>query len=72
VGKSLRKIADALEVLKSVVDFWQKRFLETGELKRKSGTGRKPKLTRENIDNIRSTVLVRPITTAQEIVGNVI
>jgi hypothetical protein len=72
VGKPLRQIADALEVSKSAVHYWQKRFLETGELKRKSGTGGKPKLTRENIENIRSAVMAKPITTAQEIAGNVI
>jgi transposase len=72
VVKSLRQIADALEVSKSAVEYWQKRFRETGELKRKSGTGGKPKLTRENIENIRSAVLAKPITTAQEIAGNVI
>jgi transposase len=72
VGKPLRQIADALEVSKSVVHYWQKRFLETGEPKRKSGTGEKPKLTRENIENIRSAVMAKPITTAQEIAGNVI
>jgi transposase len=72
VGKSLRQIADALEVSKTAIDYWQKKFRETGELKRKSGTGGKPKLTRENIENIRSAVLAKPITTAQEIAGNVI
>jgi hypothetical protein len=72
VGKSLRQIADALEVSKSAVDYWQKRFRETGELKRELGTGGKPELTRENIQNIRSAVMAKPITTAQEIAGNVI
>ena len=72
VEKSLRQIADALEVSKSAVDYWQKRFRETGELKRKSGTGGTPKLTRENIENIRCAVLVKQITTAQEKARNVI
>ena len=69
-GKSLREIADALEISKSAVAYWQQRFRETGELKRKSGTGGKPKLNREDIENIRSAVLAKP--TAQEIAGNIL
>jgi transposase len=71
-GKSLREIADVLEISKSAVAYWQQRFRETGELKRKSGTGGKPKYNREDIVNIRSAVQAKPITTAQEIAGNIL
>ncbi len=71
-GKSVRQIADALEVSKSAVAYWQHRFRESGELLRKPGTGGKPKLTEDNIDDIRSAILAKPITTAQEIAGNII
>jgi hypothetical protein len=64
-GKSLREIADALEISESAVAYWQQRFRETGELKRKSDTGGKPKYNREDIVNIRSAVPAKPITTAQ-------
>jgi IS30 family transposase len=63
-GKSLKHIADELEVSKSAVAYWQQRFRDTGKIKRKSDSNGKPKPNREDIENIRSTVLAKPITTA--------
>jgi transposase len=51
--------------------YWQQRFRDDGKLKRKSGSGGKPKPYREDIENIQSTILAKPITTAQKIVGNI-
>jgi hypothetical protein len=46
-GISFREISAALDVSKSAVPYRHQWFRESGELKRKSGTGGKPKLIRE-------------------------
>jgi transposase len=51
--------------------YWQQRFRDTGKLKIKSGSGGTQKPNREDIENIQSTVLAKPITTAKKIAGNI-
>jgi len=51
-GKTVREIADLLEVSKSKVGFWMKRYEKTGSLKNKPRSGRPTLLTKKNLDRI--------------------
>lgn len=69
-GKTVADISERLGIGAATVSLWQNRFRETGSIIRKQGSGRPKKLTPENEEDIVLAVSAKPITTAQEIAGN--
>lgn len=67
--KSIGQIANSLGISKSSVSRWQQRFEETGDIKRKDGSGRPRLTTREQDRLIIQEVQRQPITTAAAIQG---
>lgn len=69
-GKTVAFISERLDFGAATVSLWQHRFRETGNIMRKRGSGRPTKLTPANEEDIVLAVTAKPITTAQEIAGN--
>ena len=67
----MRFIGEALGIGLATVNLWQHRFRETGDIKRKPGSGRPKKLSRRDEMDILGAVSAKPITTAQEIAGKI-
>lgn len=66
--KSVRYISAKLDISVSTVVYWKRRFEETGDVERQPGSGEK-KLTEANEEDIVSAAQSKPITTEQEIAG---
>ena len=69
-GKTVADISERLGIGAATVSLWQNRFRETGSIIRKQGSGRPKKLTPETEADIVLAVSAKPLTTAQEIAGN--
>ncbi len=67
--KTVTWISAKMGVSLSTVSYWKKRHEETGDVRRKDGSGKTKKITQEDEENIVSAALAKPITTAQEIAG---
>ena len=71
-SKSIREISGMLGVGKATVSLWQKRHEETGDVEKKVGSGSKRKTTPAEDRRLVVAVQAHPITTAQEIAGNIL
>jgi transposase len=69
-GQTVAFIGKRLDIEAATVSLWQHRFRKTGNIMRKRGSGRPTKLTPANEEDIVLAVTAKPITTAQEIAGN--
>ena len=69
-GMSVRRVAFDWGYDRKTVRRWRDRHNETGDVIRKEGSGKTRKVTAQDVDNFRSAVAAKPITTAQEIIGN--
>ncbi|KAK4028924.1 hypothetical protein OUZ56_021942 [Daphnia magna] len=65
--KSVRYIIAKLDISVSTVVYWKRRFEETGDVERQPGSEKK--LTEANEEDIVSAAQSKPITTEQEIAG---
>lgn len=66
----MKRIASAISCSKNTVLKWRQRYLETGDVQRKEGTGRANKRTSVDQDRAILTAVERnPITTSSEIAG---
>ncbi len=68
-GKSINEISRSLGIGRATVVLWQKRHQETGDVERKQGSGGHVKTTPAEDRRILDAALSKPITTAQEIIG---
>ena len=70
-GLGVREIARQLGISHTTVGRWQFRFLETGDILRREGSGRPRVTTRLQDLRLLRVVLNKPITTSKEIAGKV-
>lgn len=58
--KTMREIAYILDISKSKVNFWIKRYKESNLLEDKKRKGRTPKLTNEQIELLKEAIKLQP------------
>ena len=68
-GGSIRRVALDGGFNRAIVRRWRQRFVETGDVLRRQGTGRRPTVTPAKSVMLRQAVAAKPITTAQELAG---
>lgn len=68
-GKSIGQISNSVGCGRSTVVLWQNRFLQTGDIQRKTGSGRPRSTTPEQDQEMRQFVEAQPITNSASIAG---
>jgi transposase len=71
-GISVREIAQQINCSRNTVIKWIRRFEETGDVKRKVGSGRLKKTTPAQDATIFMQITAKPMTSLQEIKGNLV
>src|SRR6185437_8489423 len=65
----IKEIARRLKIAPTTVRLWRNRYCETGEVKRKSGSGRPPVLSARDQFRLRYLVMRDPKLTARQLLG---